>query len=442
MFESLGKRLGEIFGKLRRSSVLTQEDVNIALREIRIALLEADVALSVVRSFLDTIKEKAIGQEVLRSVAPGQLIVKIVHDQLVSFFDHPEREWRFSHGKMSVFLIVGLQGSGKTTMTGKIAHHLVSKCHKKVYMASLDTQRPAAREQLGKIGETISVPTLAIDRENDPLVLTKRAMAAAHSAGSDVLLLDTAGRLHIHETLMEDLQKIIQCSHPSEVLFVADALAGQEVAHVALAFHQRLSITGIALSKMDGDSRGGAALSVSHMTEKPLKFLGTGERPEQGELFDPKRLADRILDMGDIVAFVEKAHVAFSQEDQKKAMERMQKGLFTLEDLLEHLHKIESMGGIKGFLGMLPGMGQVSDKVQQHVEKASLKKQLAIIHSMTPQERKFPHILDGSRKTRIASGSGTRISDINRLLQQYEGMRKMFKQFKGPKGLLGKLIGK
>ena len=430
----LGRQLGNIFDKLRGKGVLTEKDVTEALREIRIALLEADVALCVVKDFIAAIKEKAIGEAVLKSITPGQMVIKIVNDQLVETLSHEEKEINLKASPPVIILMVGLQGSGKTTMSGKLAY-LLKKQHKKVLMASLDIYRPAAQKQLELIGEQIQTATLEIIQNQLPLAITQRALEKAKKEGYDILILDTAGRLHIDEVLMEELSLIQRTSKPNEILFVADALSGQDALHSAKAFHEKLGITGLCLSRIDGDSRGGVALSIRSVTGQPIKLLGTGEKPEQVEFFDPKRISNRILDMGDIVGMVESASESLAQEDHMAELKKLQKGVFTLNDLEKKIKNIDKLGGVGGFLNLLPGMRKLKDQIGDQIEKTSFKKQLAIISSMTKAEKKNPDLLNASRKRRVATGSGTSVQEINRLLKQFQQMQKAMKQLGKLKGL-------
>lgn len=439
MFNQLSERLTGIFDRLRGRGALSEADVTAALREIRIALLEADVALSVVKTFIEDIREKAIGQDVLKSITPGQMVVKIVHDHLITLLDHPDTALNLAAAPPVVILLVGLQGSGKTTMTAKLASLLSQKENKKVLMASLDVYRPAAQHQLTLLGQQIQVNSLSIIPEEKPTAITQRALQTARLEGYDVLLLDTAGRLSIDEVLMDELDVIKTLAKPQEILFVADAMTGQDAVKVAAVFHERLNLTGIALSRIDGDARGGAALSIRAVTGRPIKFLGTGEKPEHVERFHAERIAGRILDMGDIVSLVEKAAETVDRADMEKMAARMQKGSFTLEDMAQQMKQLTNMGGMGTLLNLLPGMGQIKEKLtENNVGEKLIKHQTAIISSMTPQERALPKILNASRKRRVALGSGRSVPEINRLLKQFEQMSGMMKRMgkMGQKGLL------
>ena len=426
MFETLGKKIGDVFQRLKGKGVLTESDVLVALREIRVALLEADVALPALKSFIEHVKEKAIGENVLKSITPVQMVIKFVHEELISLLSHPDQELKLRKNEPTIFLMVGLQGSGKTSMSGKLAF-LLKERKKKVLLASLDIYRPAAQHQLEVIGRSIDVPTLEIISGQSPLDIAKRSLTLLPRY--DVLILDTAGRLHIDQELMGELQDIKALTKPHEILLVADALSGQDTVRTAQAFQEDVGLTGICLSRVDGDGRGGAALSLRYCTGCPIKVMGVGELPPQVVPFEAQRLADRILDRGDVVGLVEKA--AKLMNTQEEDLKRLQKGVFTLEDLAKKIKQIEAMGGIKGILDFLPGVHALKQNMQGHIEKTNFKRQLAIISSMTVKERRLPSILNASRKRRIAKGSGTSIPEINRLLDQFQQMQKMVKQFKG-----------
>ncbi len=437
MFENLSKRLGDVFDRLKGRGALTEGDVDAALREVRIALLEADVALPVVKDFMTKVREQAVGQDVVKSVKPGQMVVKIVHDHLVEALGGEGSELKVG-APPSVMMMVGLQGSGKTTSTAKIARLLQTKYKKKVLMASTDVYRPAAREQLTILGKQAGIDVLPVIEAEKPLEITERAVDAAQREGYDVLLIDTAGRLHIDEALMQELTRIKQRTKPSEVMLVADSMTGQDAVNVAKAFHDQLTLTGITLTRLDGDARGGAALSMRSVTGCPVKFAGVGERIEQIEEFDPSRVAGRILDMGDIVGLVEKAQEAFDEAEAKKIAQKMQKGHFDLDDLADQLKKISKLGGLSGLMGMLPGIGKIKDKIDEAgIDDKMVGRQLAIISSMTLKERKNYKLLDASRKKRIAAGSGTDVAGVNRLLKQYQDMLQVMKRMNklGDKGL-------
>lgn len=429
MFDSLSDRLGGILDGLKRRGALKEADVDAALREVRVALLEADVALPVVKDFIKKVKERAIGQEVLKSVTPGQQVIKIVHDALQDMLGADEAGINTNGLPPVVILMVGLQGSGKTTSTGKIAKRLTEKDKKKVMMASLDVRRPAAQEQLKILGEQIGVATLPIVEGQMPVDITKRAMKAAELQGFDVLMLDTAGRLHVDQSLMAEVQAVRDTAKPLETLLVADSLTGQDAVNVAKEFDAQVGITGVVLTRMDGDGRGGAALSMRAVTGKPIKLAGTGEKMDALEDFHPERVAGRILGMGDVVSLVEKAAETIEKEDAERMAKKMAKGVFDLEDMLSQLRQMKKLGGMKGVLGMLPGLGGMKKAMAgANMDDSVFKRQEAIILSMTPAERKKPQIIAASRKKRIAKGSGTQVSDVNKLLKMHLQMAKMMKK--------------
>jgi signal recognition particle subunit SRP54 len=444
MFDALSDRLNDVFDRLRRHGALSEDDVGTALREIRIALLEADVALPVVRDFVKAVREKAIGQEVLRSVTPGQMVVKIVHDHLVEVLGGDDTARRGDGIDLNAaspvgVMLVGLQGSGKTTTCAKIALRLKNRQRKKVLMASLDVQRPAAQEQLAQLGRQIGVATLPIVPGQRPVEITRRALQTGRSEGYDVVLLDTAGRLHVNEELMLEVAAVREAAQPHQTLLVADAMTGQDAVNVAKAFGERAGVTGIVLTRVDGDARGGAALSMRAITGKPIVLLGTGEKIDALEAFHPDRIAGRILGMGDVVSLVEKASETADQEEAEKLARKMQKGEFDLDDLAGQLRQIRRMGGMSGMLGMLPGVGKVKKQLADaNIDESIIKRQEAIIGSMTRAERRNPKLLNGSRRRRIATGSGTSVQDVNRLLKQYQDMAGMMKKMKklGQKGLM------
>jgi signal recognition particle subunit SRP54 len=449
MFQSLSTKLTGIFDKLRGRGALTEADVNTALREVRIALLEADVALPVVKTFIEGVRERAIGEDVIRTISPGQLVVKIVHDYLVETLGGTAEPLNLSMAPPAVILMVGLQGSGKTTSTGKLAKILKEKHHKKVMMASLDVYRPAAQEQLEILGHQIDVATLPIIESERPFQITQRALQAAKLQGIDVLLLDTAGRLHIDDELMLEVANVKKMTNPVETFLVADAMTGQDAVTIAQQFNDKVGVTGIILTRLDGDARGGAALSMRSITGCPIKFVGMGEKLDQMEVFHPERIAGRILDMGDVVSLVEKASSLIEEEDAQKLAEKLQKGKFDLNDMESQLLQMMKMGGVGGIMGMLPGFSKIKDKLDQAgLDDDFVKHQVAIIRSMTKKERQDPGILNGSRRRRISSGAGVPVSDVNRLIKKHEQMQMMMKRLKkmgkggllrnGLKGLLGK----
>jgi signal recognition particle subunit SRP54 len=444
MFESLSNRLSGVFDRLRRRGALSEADVEAALREIRVALLEADVALPVVKSFVDGVKAKAVGQEVIRSVTPAQMVVKIVHDHLVATLtgDDPtagEAGLNLNAPAPVVIMMVGLQGSGKTTTTAKLARLLKERQRKKVMMASLDVQRPAAQEQLAVLGRQVAVDTLPFVAGERPVAIAKRAHETARLRGYDVLMLDTAGRLHIDEALMAEAAAVRDVAHPTETLLVADALTGQDAVNVAKSFSERVGITGIVLTRVDGDARGGAALSMRAITGRPIKFVGVGEKLDALEAFQPDRIAGRILGMGDIVGLVEKAAETVEQEEAEKLAAKIQKGSFDLDDLASQLKQLRKMGGMSSLIGMLPGIGKIKKQIDQaNIDESLLKRQEAIISSMTRKERRNPKVLNASRRRRIAAGSGTTVPEVNRLLKQYQDMSDMMRKAQklGKKGLM------
>ncbi len=439
MFDSLSSRLGEVFQRLTKRGVLSEDDVDVALREVRVALLEADVALPVARDFIAKVREHAVGQDILRSVTPGQMVVKVVHDQLIEMLGNEAVDLDLNAPAPAPILLVGLQGSGKTTTTAKIAKRLVERDNRKVLMASLDTRRPAAQEQLKILGEQVGVPTLPIVEGQMPVDIANRAIQAAKLQGVDVVLLDTAGRLHVDEALMSEVQAVKATSGPVETLLVADALTGQDAVNVATSFHERVGLTGIVLTRIDGDGRGGAALSMRAVTGCPIKLLGVGEKLDALEGFHPDRIASRILGMGDIVSLVEKAAETIEEEDAEKLAAKVQKGQFDLEDLLGQLRQISRMGGLDGLMSMLPGVGKMKQQMAKaQVDPALIKRQEAIILSMTSRERHSPKLIHASRKRRIATGSGTSVQEVNKLLKQHQQMVSMMKKVNklGKRGLM------
>jgi signal recognition particle subunit SRP54 len=440
MFESLSDRLSGIFDGLTRRGALSDKDVSAALREIRRALIEADVALDVVRSFTERVREKAVGAEVVKSVTPGQMVVKIVHDELVTMLGSDADPISLAATAPVAIMMVGLQGSGKTTTSAKIAKRLSEKQSKKVLMASLDVRRPAAQEQLRQLGEQVEIQTLAIIEGQSPVEIAKRAHQAGKLGGYDVIILDTAGRTHIDEPLMAEMADIKSAVNPHEILLVADSLTGQDAVNLAQSFNERVGITGIVLTKIDGDGRGGAALSMREVTGKPIKLIGTGEKMEALEDFHPGRIADRILGMGDVVSLVEKAAENIDQEKAAAMARRMQKGQFDLNDLSDQLKQMQNMGGMGGIMGMLPGVGEIKKQIDAAgLDESVFKRQQAIISSMTKKERGAPKLLNASRKKRVAAGSGTSVQEINKLLKMHRGMGDMMKKM-GKKGGLGGLM--
>lgn len=442
MFESLSDRLSGIFDGLTRRGALSEKDVSVALREIRRALIEADVALEVVRDFIENIREKAVGADVVKSVTPGQMVVKIVHDELINMLGAEAVGLDLNAAAPVVIMMVGLQGSGKTTTSGKIAKRLTERDRKKVLMASLDVRRPAAQEQLRQLGEQVNVATLPIIEGQSPVDITKRAKQAAKLGGYDVLILDTAGRTHIDEPLMIEMANIKNVAEPHEILLVADALTGQDAVNLAQNFDKRVGITGLVLTRIDGDGRGGAALSMRAVTGKPIKLIGVGEKMDALEDFYPSRIADRILGMGDVVSLVEKAAETIDAEKAEAMAKRMAKGQFDLNDLSEQLKQMENLGGMGGIMKMLPGMGKIKKQMDEAgLDEGIFKQQQAIISSMTKKERKTPKLLNAKRKQRVAAGSGTTVQSINKLLKMHQQMGGMMKKMSKGKGGLGGMMG-
>ena len=439
MFDTLSDRLGDVFGRLKKRGALTEEQVNAALREVRVALLEADVALPVAKDFISSVQSKAIGSEVLKSVTPAQMVVKIVHDQMVELLGKDLVPIRLASNPPSVIMMVGLQGAGKTTTAAKLASRLQRRDKKKTLLASLDVYRPAAQEQLAVLGQQASVYTLPIVAGQQPVAIAERAMQAGKLGGYDVVLLDTAGRQHVNEVLMTELSDLYRVTQPSETLLVADSLIGQDAVNMASGFQRQVDLTGLILTRVDGDGRGGAALSARAVTGCPIKFMGVGEGIEALEEFHPGRIASRILGMGDVVSLVERAQETFDQDEAAELAAKVQKGAFDLEDFATQISQIKKMGGLDGLLSMLPGVGKVKKQLETGaINSDQLIRQEAIIRSMTLGERRNAKVLNSSRKRRIAAGSGTTIQDVNRLLKQYKDMQSMLKRAKkmGKKGLI------
>jgi signal recognition particle subunit SRP54 len=445
MFESLSNRLADVFDRLRRHGALSADDVNAALREIRMALLEGDVALAVVKDFVNAVRERAVGQEVLRSVSPAQMVVKIVHDHLVETLGGGAAEGlNLNAVPPVVILMVGLQGSGKTTTAAKLARLLKLRERKKVLLASLDVQRPAAQEQLAVLARQIEVPSLPVVAGERPVAIGRRALEVARREGYDAVILDTAGRLHVDEALMQEVAAVRDATGPTESLLVADAMTGQDAVNLAKSFAERVGITGIVLTRVDGDARGGAALSMRAVTGRPIKFMGVGEKLDAIEPFHAERVAGRILDLGDVISLVEKAQETIDQEEAEALAKKLEKGSFDLDDLAAQLRQLRKMGGMGGIMGMLPGVNKVKKQLEEaRIDDRMIKRQEAIISSMTRAERKNPKLLNASRRRRIASGSGTSVPDINRLLKQYQDMATMMRKMSklGKKGLMRHGIG-
>jgi signal recognition particle subunit SRP54 len=440
MFDNLSDKLQRVFKNLRGEGKLSTENMDAALREIRMALLEADVNFKVVKQLIENIKAKAVGEEVLTALSPSQQVVKIVHEELIKILGAHEAKLRYANEPPSVFMVVGLQGSGKTTSTGKLARWLSKNGHSPM-VVSVDVYRPAAREQLKVVAREVGQPIYeGVPGETAPLDLARSARREAANTGRDVLLVDTAGRLHIDDDLMVELQQLKEQLNPVEILFVADAMTGQDAVKSADEFHKRLGITGVILTKMDGDARGGAALSIRHVTGQPLKFVGVGEKLDALEPFHPDRAANRILGMGDILSFIEKAEQAI---DKKSAVEMQRKLIendFSLEDFRDQLKQVRKLGPLQDLLGMMPKVGMLKELKDVKVDDNEISRVVAIIDSMTPKERDNHMIINGSRRRRIAKGSGTSVQEVNQLLKQYAQARKMMKSFSG--GFMGKKLGK
>jgi signal recognition particle subunit SRP54 len=434
MFDQLSERFQNAFRTLTGRGKLTEANVEEALREVRRALLEADVNFKVARSFVEDVKARAIGDEVLRSVTPGQQVVKVVHEELVRLLGGEGEPFRMPSASPAVIMVVGLQGSGKTTFCAKLARYL-RKRGKSPLLVAADTYRPAAQDQLEKLAAQLGVPAYRGAAGTDPVTICEGAVAEARSGGADVAILDTAGRLHVDEEMMVELERIRESTSPEEVLLVLDSMTGQDAVNVAGEFVERLDFTGAVLSKLDGDTRGGAAVSLRAVTGKPIKFAGVGEKLDALETFHPDRMASRILGMGDVVTLVERVQESADLEQAAKLEEKLLKQSFTLEDFFEQLQAVKKMGPLDQLMGMIPGMSKVG-KID--VDEGALGRVEAIINSMTPEERRHPSILDGSRRKRIARGSGTSVQDVNRLLKQFETMKKMMKQF-GKMGKTGKV---
>jgi len=443
MFENLTNKFEEIFSSLKKAPSLDEKQVDEGLRSVRLALLEADVSLDVAKQFIENVKPKALGKEIVRSTSPGQMVVKIVYDELVNLLGSKSEKINLNAVPPVSMMLVGLQGSGKTTSAAKIAKHIEKVNKKKIMMVSLDVYRPAAQEQLKLLGEQNNILTLPIVEGQQPLDICRRALSAANLNGSEVIIFDTAGRTQIDLQMMSEIKQIEQTINPSETLLVADSLTGQVAANVAKEFKSTVNLTGIVLTRSDGDGRGGAALSMKYVSQVPIKFLGVGEKIENLEEFHPERIANRILGMGDIVSLVEKATQDIDEENLKKTEEKLKKGQFSLDDYLSQLRQMKKMGGIEGIMSFLPGVSKIKNQMDQAgVDEKIVSKNEAVILSMTKKERVNPKIIDGSRKKRIANGSGTDIATINKLLKQFKMMSEMMKKMsKGNmKGLADKGI--
>jgi signal recognition particle subunit SRP54 len=428
MFDNFSNKISKIFDSISGKKFISDDDLNATMREIRVALLEADVSLPIAKEFIERVKIQAIGQQVVKSISAGQMVIKIVHDELISLLGSENSGINFN-ARPVIIMLVGLQGAGKTTTAGKLAARLKNKNHKKVLLASLDTYRPAAQEQLGILAQKIGTDCVEIIAGQNPLEITKRTLKKAEDLGSEVIILDTAGRTHLNEELMQELLEIKQLSNPTEILLVVDSLIGQDAINVAQNFNEKLAITGTILTRLDGDGRGGAALTMKASTNCPIKFIGVGEKLDELEEFNPARIASRIVGMGDVVSLVEKAQEMFDSKEMEKSAKKMQKGQFDFNDLLSQIRNMKKMGGINSILKFLPG----ASKLREHVGKIGdtekeMMRQEALILSMTKKERANPDILSSSRKYRIAKGAGSNIQEVNRLLKKYKQIQKMMKK--------------
>ena len=448
MFQNLSDRLGGVLQKVRGQGRITEANIKDTMREVRMALLEADVALPVVRDFVEQVKQKAMGEEVMRSLTPGQVLIKIVNDELVRVMGEANAGLNLAAQPPAVVLMAGLQGSGKTTSVAKLARWLQEREHKSVMLVSCDVYRPAAIDQLETLSKEIGAEFFPSHPGQQPLAIARDALAAARKQFKDVLIVDTAGRLHVDEEMMGEIQALHQALDPVETLFVVDSMTGQDAANTAKAFDDALPLTGVVLTKADGDARGGAALSIRHITGKPIKFLGMGEKTSALEPFFPDRLASRILGMGDVLSLVEEVQRKVDQEKAQKLAHKIRKGKgFDLWDFKEQLEQMNNLGGMAGLMDKLPGMHEIPDQVKQQVNDKEVTRMIAIVNSMTPQERQFPAIIKGSRKRRIAAGSGTQVQDVNRLVKQFTQMQKVMKKMKGGgmakmlRGMKGRLPG-
>lgn len=431
MFEALSEKLEQIFKKLRSRGILKEEDVDLALKEVRLALLEADVNFKVVKEFVQHVREKAIGKDVLESLTPGQQVIKIVHAELCELLGSTNSRIQLAPNPPTVIMMVGLHGSGKTTTSAKLAN-MFKKEGRRPLLVAADLQRPAAIDQLITLGKQINTPVFYSKEEKNPVNLCLEALKKARLDAQDIVILDTAGRLHVDDSLMEELKEIKDKVLPRETLLVADAMTGQDAVNIAKSFNDRIGIDGIVLTKMDGDARGGAALSIRYVTGKPVKLIGTGEKIDMLEPFYPERIASRILGMGDVMTLIEQAEKAYSRKEAEKLQEKILTESFTFDDLKEQIRKIRNMGPIENLLSMIPGIGKIKDI---SVDEREFVKVEAIINSMTKEERRNHNIINGSRRRRIAAGSGTTVTDVNRVLKQYVEMKKMLKMFKGKKGI-------
>lgn len=432
MFESLSEKLDSIFSKLKGRGLLKEEDIDAAMKEIRLSLLEADVNFKVVKKFISIVKEKSLGKEVLESLTPGQQVVKIVNGEICELLGGENEKIKLSPNPPTIIMMIGLHGSGKTTTSAKLARHFKKSGRRPMLVAS-DLQRPAAIQQLITLGTQLEIPVFHSFEEKNPVTVAEQSLKKAKLEAIDILIIDTAGRLHIDEGLMDELRTVRDEVKPNEILFVADAMTGQDAVNIAKEFNQTIGIDGVILTKMDGDARGGAALSIRSITSKPIKFIGTGEKIDMLEQFFPDRIASRILGMGDVLSLIDKAQESFDEGEAVELQKKFMEDSFSFEDLRDNLRKIRSMGPIENILSMIPGMGKQLKGV--NVDQKELIKVEAIIDSMTPHERHHPKVLNGSRKKRIATGSGTTVTDVNKVIKQQKEMKKMLKRFKGKKGM-------
>ncbi len=439
MFERLSDKLNGVFSKISTRGRLTEKNIRDGLQEVRTALLEADVNIKVVRQFIDNVTAKAVGDSVIKAVSPSQQIIKIVSDELIGLMGEASTDIRYALSPPTVILMAGLQGSGKTTTCGKLARYLAKKEGKSTLLVAADVQRPAAIEQLRVVGQSLDVPVYAEDDVKDPPAICARGVAEGKRQGVDVVILDTAGRLHVDDALMKELRQVAKKTNPDQIFLVCDAMTGQDAVNSAKQFNTDLEIDGVILTKMDGDARGGAALSIRHVTGKPIKFIGLGEKLDQLDTFEPQRMAERILGMGDVVGLVRRAEEVMDEEEALKLQEKMLKNTFTLDDFRNQLRQVKKMGNLKDILGMLPGVGSQISELD--IDDRELDKVEAMINSMTPEERVRPEIIGGSRRTRIAKGSGTSLQDVSMLLKQFKDMRKMMKNFSKMGALMGKFPG-